>query len=219
MSDAPPLVIWGASGHARVVADMIRLAGRYNLVGFLDDVHPERQGEEFCGAPILGGREQLGPLRERGVRHVILGFGDCAARLRLAALVSAQGFDLGTAVHPAAVLAADVPVGAGTVIMAGAVVNPGARIGANAIVNTSASVDHDCVVEDGAHLSPGVHLGGQVRVGRGTWLGIGAVVRDHVSIGAGTIVGAGALVLRDVPDGVVAYGVPARIVRRVAADE
>src|SRR5947209_5347580 len=139
------LVIWGAAGHAKVVADIVRLAGEYDLAGFLDDLHPERYGTEFCGATILGGREQLQRLPDLGARHLLLGIGDNAARLRLAAVVTAQGFHLATAVHPAAVIARDVPVGPGTVIMAGAVVNPGAVIGANVIINTSASVDHDCV--------------------------------------------------------------------------
>ncbi len=212
-----PLVIWGAGGHALVVADILRQQGEYEIVGFLDDVNPARRGSPFAGSLVLGGREQLDALREQGVRWLFLGFGDCAERLRLADLVRAQGFELATAVHPRAVIAADVTIGPGTAIMAGAVINPAARIGANAIVNTRASVDHECVIEDGAHLSPGVTLGGKVTVGRGTWLGIGAVVKDKIRIGSGSIIGAGAVVLDDVPDGVVAVGVPARVIKKVDA--
>jgi UDP-N-acetylbacillosamine N-acetyltransferase len=100
-------------------------------------------------------------------------------------------------------------------LAAGSVVNPGATLGRNVIVNTCASVDHDCVLEDGVHISPGAHLGGGVTVGRGTWIGIGAVVRDHVMIGAGVTIGAGAVVVKDIPDGVMAYGVPARVVKEI----
>ena len=132
-------------------------------------------------------------LRGEGVSHVIIGIGNCAARLRLAEEARREGFELATAVHPRAVVAGGVSVGAGSVVAAGAVVNPFAQIGENVIVNTCASVDHDAVVEDGAHICPGAHLAGWVRVGRGAWVGIGSSVIDRVRIGAGSIVGAGSV--------------------------
>lgn len=213
------LVIWGASGHALVIADIIRLQGEYELVGFLNDLNPERQGTEFCGLPIFGGREQLAHLQRLGVQLLILGFGNCRLRLELSALVKAKGFQLATAIHPRAVVAAGVPIGPGTVIVAGAVVNPGAKIGENVIINTCASVGHECIVEDGAHIAPGVRLGGKARVGQATWVGIGATVKECVNIGKYSVIGAGAVVLKDIPDGVVAYGVPARIIREVTPDD
>lgn len=211
------IVIWGASGHAKVVADIVRLRGEFEIAGFLDDTGTAPPGTPFCGATVLGGREQLSALREAGVRHLIFGFGDGSARLRLAPLVREHGFALATAIHPAAVVASDVIVGEGTVIVAGAVVNAAARLGENVIVNTLASVDHDCAIGDGAHVGPGARLGGGVTLGEGVWVGIGATVRDHVSIGRGTLVGAGAVVVRDLPADVVAWGVPAKVVRSVSA--
>jgi acetyltransferase EpsM len=212
-SERPLLAIWGASGHAMVVADIVRLQGVYRIVGFLDDFNAGRQGDDFCGASILGGREQLERLRGQGVKHVLLGFGNCKARLDLTGFLRAQGFSLPVAVHPRAIVAEGVVLGPGTVIAAGAVVNPGARLGSSVIVNTSASVDHECIVSDAAHICPGVHLGGRVEVGRATQIGIGATVVDRVRVGAGSLVGAGAVVVRDIPDCVVAYGVPAIIER------
>jgi sugar O-acyltransferase (sialic acid O-acetyltransferase NeuD family) len=212
------LIIWGASGHARVVSDIVRLNGVYQIAGFLDD-DPDQRGVTFCGAPIVGGREQLGGLRHGGIADLIVAVGDCRARVHLAQIGHAHGFKLATAVHPSAVIAGDVRIGDGTVVAAGAVVNPSSRIGDNVIINTCASVDHECTLEEGVHIAPGAHLAGRVTVGNGTWVGIGAVVRQGVRIGRGCIIGAGAVVLNDVPDGVVAYGVPARIVREVAIDE
>lgn len=212
------LVVWGASGHALVVADALRAAGGWEIAGFLDDVSPDRRGEEFAGATVLGGREVLADLRRQGVEDVIVAVGDNAARTRLARLAQAEGFRLATVVHPRATVAPDVALGAGTVVAAGAVVNPGARIGENVIVNTSASVDHECVVEDGAHIGPGARLGGRVSVGPLAWIGIGATVRDGVSIGARSVIGAGAVVLNDIPPGVIAYGVPAKVVRTLEPD-
>lgn len=202
------VVIWGASGHARVVADIIRLAGRYALMGFLDDVNP--QPRQFIGLPVYGGSEALGQLKEYGVTHVVLGFGNCEARLRLAEGVKKEGFSLATAIHPGSIVAADVSIGEGTVIAAGAIVNPGTRIGDNVIINTKASVDHDCDISDGAHICPGATLGGSVTVGAAAWVGIGATVRDHVEIGARALIGAGSVVLSDIPADVIAYGVPAK---------
>lgn len=219
MEHRQKLVIWGASGHALVVADIVRLVGEYEIVGFLDDINPDRHNAQFCGARVLGGQEQLDVLQRMGVRHLIFGLGNCEARLRLSALVSKKGFSLATAVHPCATVAIDVPVGQGTVIAAGAVVNPGSRIGENVIVNTCASVDHECVIGDGAHICPGVNLAGGVTVGRGAWIGIGAVVVNRVRIGAGAFVGAGAVVTKDIPDGVIAHGVPARVISKTVRDD
>jgi len=208
------LLIWGASGHAKVVADIVRLAGRFEVAGFFDDVNPHPPGASFLDAPLYGGIGDLRSLRSRGVDRLIVAVGDCAARLRLAAAAREQGFVLTTAVHPGAVVAGDVRIGAGTVVAGGAVVNPGTVLGENVIVNTGAVVDHDCVVEDGAHICPGARLAGDVTVGRGAWVGIGATVIEKVRIGPGAFVGAGAVVIRDVPDRVRVAGVPARTIRK-----
>lgn len=211
---AKRVVIWGASGHARVVADIVRATGHYEIAGFIDDLSPDRNGETFEEASIIGGRESLAASRRAGVTHAIVAFGDCAARLAAARHVLAEGLALAVAVHPSAVVAASARVGAGTVIAANAVVNPGSTVGANVIVNTSSSIDHDCDVADGVHIAPGVRLAGNVRVGEATWVGIGATVTDGRSIGQRCVIGAGAVVVSDIPDEVVAYGVPARVIRR-----
>jgi UDP-N-acetylbacillosamine N-acetyltransferase len=209
------LVIWGAGGHALVVADIIRLNGDYEIVGFLDDVNLQRHNTELYGATILGGQEQLDSLRRKGVRHLIFGFGHCKARLTLTEFVRAKGFSLATAIHPKAIVATDAFIGAGTVIAAGAIINPGSKIGENAIVNTAASVDHECFVDDGAHVGPGARLAGRVVVERAAWIGVGAIAIDGVRIGANSLIGAGGVVVNDIPEGVVAYGNPAKVVRKV----
>jgi sugar O-acyltransferase (sialic acid O-acetyltransferase NeuD family) len=216
MSGRPGLVIWGASGHALTVADIVRREDRFTVVGFLDDIKPERAGERFAGSEILGGRQELDGLRKRGLSHLIVAVGDRRARESLADEARRHGFELATAVHPAATLAEGVEPGAGTVVMAGAVVNPGTRVGENVIINTRAGVDHDCTLCNGVHVAPGAVLGGWVTLGAGAWIGIGAVVRDRVTVGPGTLVGAGAVVLSDLPADVVAYGVPARVIRKTS---
>lgn len=207
------LVIWGTSGHARVVADIVALEKRYDIVGFLDDFRQQGEEPRFCTAEILGGREVLPKLIQKGVCAVLIAVGDPRARLTLAGLAASHGLALASAVHPRAIVAGDVEISAGSVIVAGAVVNPGVRIGRATIINTLASVDHGCSLDDGATICPGARLGGDVQVDRCAWVGIGATVRERVRIGEHSVVGAGAVVVRDVPPHAVVVGVPARVVR------
>jgi UDP-N-acetylbacillosamine N-acetyltransferase len=206
--------VYGAGGHAKVVAEILRLNG-HEVAGFIDNVNPGRRGEAFYGGTILGGEEVLAELLHQGVRSCIVGFGDNRLRLKAAERLKAMGFELLTALHPNAVCAADVSIGEGTVVASGAVMGPSSRIGRNAIVNTQASLDHDCVLGDGAHVGPGAIVTGVVEVGECAWIGAGAVIADHKSIGAEAIVGAGAVVVTDVPEAVIVMGVPARIARSV----
>ncbi len=208
------LVIWGAGGHAKVVADIARLCGYADIVAFIDDVDPNRAGQRFCGSTVRDATCLAG-LREAGGAAAIVAIGACRPRLEKARQLARHGFPLVTLVHPRAVVAADVSLGAGTVVAAGAVLNPGAAIGAAAIINTAAVVDHDCDIGDGSHIGPGAKLAGHVRTGAEVWVGIGATVIDKVSIGDGAIIGAGAVVLHDVPPRQNAYGLPARIIREV----
>jgi acetyltransferase EpsM len=213
------VVILGASGHALVVVDILELRKEYEIIGFIDNVNLERHGTEFCKATVLGGLEQLDIIQAKGIQNLLIAIGNSQARLELSTFVQEKGFCLITAIHPQAIIASDVSIGVGTVVCAGAVINPGSRIGNNVVINTSASVDHECVLEDGVHIGPGVHLGGRTTVKRGTWVGIGATISDRVTIGAASIIGAGAVVLKDIPAGVVAYGVPAKIIRKAEAND
>lgn len=205
------LVLWGSSGHASVVADVVRQEGRYVVIGCIDDLNP--QPRTTAAGPVLGSADKLLELRQQGIVHIIIAIGDNAVRMRLADKATSMGFELVTVIHPRATVAQGVKIGGGSVLMAGSVVNPGATIGDNCIINTCASVDHDCVLEEGVHICPGAHLAGGITVGRGTMIGIGACVRDQVRIGRNCIIGAGAAVVCDIPDGSIAVGVPAKVIR------
>jgi UDP-N-acetylbacillosamine N-acetyltransferase len=209
-----PLLIFGAGGHAKVVADIARKCRR-QILGFIDNVNSSRAGEGFYGGTILGGINAIEKLRASHANvEVVVAVGDCKARVEIADSLQKSGLRLTTLLHPAAILAADVEIGKGTVVVAGAILNAGAVIGENVIINTAASVDHDCRVGDGAHVGPGVRIGGNVSVGATSWIGIGAIIKDRVSIGKSCVIGAGALVLKDVPDDTVAYGAPATAAKK-----
>ncbi len=201
------IVLYGAGGHGKVIADMIEKSGQYTIAGFLDD---EKTGDAF-GYPILGGFDAVADIITKGTDTVIVSIGNNAARLDLQNRLMEAGMHLATITHPSADIARGAVIGAGTVIMPGVVVGPDVRMGSGCILNTRATVDHDCILGDGVHISPGVHLAGDVRIGSLSHMGIGSVVKEGISIGKETVVGAGAVVITDLPDGCIAYGVPAKI--------
>ena len=215
----PQILIWGSSAHARVVAEILALRGEFEIAGFIDDVYPDRKGKIFAGKDILGGREALTGALERGISHLIFGFGRSEEKLALAPQLAALGFRFVSAIHPGAHVARDVQVGCGTVIKAGAAIDSGVEIGEHAIIGSNVTVTHGSVLEDGARLAAGVTLGANVRVEGGAMVGIGAVIQSSVRIGAGALVGGGALVTYDVPPGMVVVGAPARVRREARPND
>ncbi len=207
------IVILGAGGHARVVADILmraRDAGhQIKPIGYLDD-DPSYHGQSPFGLPVLGTVSDLAYSNHDGL---VIAIGDNRTRRSLFCQLHRQGEHIVSATHPSAVIAPDVTIGTGAVICAGVVVNPGSMIGADVILNTGCIVEHHNHIGDHAHIAPGVHLGGEVQIGDGALIGIGATVLPQRRVGAWSVVGGGAVVVDDVPEGVVVLGVPARVVR------
>lgn len=211
MDDNNSILLYGASGHAKVVFDLVRRSGLWQIVALLDD-NRDLQGTTFCGVTISGGREAL-PILMPTCAGAIVAVGDNVIRRRIAGQLAEQGLALVTACHPQASVADDVVLGAGTVVMAGAVINPACRVGDNCIVNTQASIDHDCLLGSHTHIAPGVTICGGVTIGEGAFIGAGATVVPNVTIGIGATVGAGSTVVNSVPPGVTVIGTPARLLK------
>lgn len=211
------VVCWGASGHALAVTNALRLCPEVEMVGYLDDVNPDRRGQMFEGREILGGSEQLDSLLKQGVKYCVLGFGHCDRRIAVSRRLAQKGYRLFSVIHPEACIASDVTIGDGTVVLADAVIGPGCVIDENVIVNNGAIISHECVIGEGVHVCPGVNIAGKARIGRACWIGIGSTIIDKVTIGDHVFIGAGAVVTKDIPSGYIAYGNPAKIIRK--ADE
>ncbi len=191
--------LFGASGHARVVMDVIQSQG--NEVGFLYDDSPFC--ESIFSAPVVKASETCveGPL--------IISIGSCKIRRIIAERYAHLSF--AKVFHPTSIISRYAIIEDGTVIMPGAIINAGARVGKHCIINTKASVDHECRIGDFVHIAPGATLSGNVEVGEGTWIGVGACVKQGIKIGKNCMIGAGSVVVSDIPDGVMAYGNPCRV--------
>lgn len=203
------IFIFGASGHAKVLIDVVERQGLYEIAFLVDDADILKDST-FFGYRVIGGRSEL---LSRGVEKGIVAIGNNVARRNVAAWLQDHKFELVSAIHPSVQIGRGTSIGPGTVIMAGAVINADVIIGENVIVNTKAGIDHDCSIGGGAHLAPGSVLCGTVTVGEDTFVGAGATVIANISVGRAVIVGAGATVVHDVPDNVTVVGTPARIVK------
>lgn len=195
------LAIIGASGHGKVVADIAEKNG-YDEIEFYDD----NETLTSCGKWPVVGQEIIDFSKYDGV---FIAIGN--ARIREKLMGCHSGCHFPVLIHPSAVVADDVVIGEGTVVMAGAVINPGAKIGRGVIINTCSSVDHDCTIGDYVHVSVGAHLAGTVAVGDRTWIAVGVSVSNNIDICEDCVIGAGAVVVRRIDKPGTYIGVPARM--------
>ena len=193
------LIIIGASGHGKVVADIAKRCGYEDIV-FLDN---DQEIKSCAGYPVLGPDTLAAELE--GDIFIAIG----KAEYRRTLMDRYVGRNMPTLIHPNAAIADDVKIGAGSVVMAGAVINPNTRIGRGCIINTCASVDHDCIVEDFVHIAVGAHLCGSVTVGKETWIGAGSTISNNITICKNCMIGAGAVVIRNIKYPGTYIGVPA----------
>ncbi|MCA0970939.1 acetyltransferase [Halobacillus litoralis] len=199
------LLIIGASGHGKVVADIALKMNRWKVISFLDD---NKNIYTSMGLDIIGTSGDIFTYVEE--YEIFIGIGNNATRQRIHEMLETVGASIPVLVHPNAVIGNQVKIGNGTAVMAGAVVNCCTKIGKSCIVNTSSTIDHDNFIEDFVHISPGVHLAGTVKVCQGSWLGIGSVVSNNIAITKWSKVGAGSVVVKDISEPGVYVGVPVR---------
>ena len=207
-----PIVIYGSGGHAREVAEIVmhahREQGRPGLLGFLDDRH-ERKGDLVLGHEVLGGFSWLAD--HLGEFDLVVAIGDNSVRQRIADRALELGATFGSAVSPLAHFSPACQIGPGAMIFPRVTVSTNVVIGAHVILGVHSSVSHDCRVGDFSFLCPGARLTGNVTLGNRVMIGTNACVIPGKSIGRKTIVGAGAAVVDNLPEDVVAVGVPARV--------
>lgn len=194
------IMIIGAGGNARVITDIFYCCG-IEVAGYFDD----KPADCFPGMNIIG---SVGDAAKYPDALFIIGIGENIIRKNIADRFPSLHYT--TAIHPSAVIARDVKIGAGTVIMANAVINTGSVVGRHCIINTIASVDHDNTIDDFVHISPNAVLCGTVYVGSLTLIGAGATIKNNTSVCGNCVIGAGTVVVKDVKDSGTYKGVPAK---------
>ena len=207
------LLVLGAGGHGRVLAEAALASGSYTDLAFLDD--------RYISSPaphLIHGFPVIGPLSRAFDLNLLnrypaasLGMGNSELRSSWFHSLHSNGFHLPVITHPTAWVSPSAEVGPASVVFAQSVLQANVTIGTGSIVNTASSVDHDVTLGNFVHVCPGVHLAGGVRVGDHTSIGIGSSVIQQITIGSSVIIGAGASVVSDIPDYVTAVGVPARV--------
>lgn len=203
-----PLLLLGAGGHSKVVAEIAMQNPNFELVGLVDR---NAVGTIVNGVRVVGNDDSLASFLQKGICHIHVAIGNNSLRAGLADRILKLSFKLATLVSPAANISQTAHLGEGAVVMGGATLNADARIGDLTIINTGANIDHDCKIGRAVHIAPGCTLAGNVTVGDRTFLGAGSTVIPSVTLGHDVIVGAGACVINDIPSGQTVVGVPARV--------
>lgn len=198
------LIIIGAGGHGRVIADIAQKLGTYETISFLDD----GDAKETMGLPIVGKTSDVEKYIDTA--DIFVAIGNSKVRGDFIKRLLAMGANVPTLIHPSAIIGACVEIGKGSAIMAGAVINPCSKLGNGIILNTCSSIDHDCIIGDYCHIAVGVHVAGTVSLADTVFLGAGATIKNNVSICADCIIGAGAVVVKDVIECGTYIGVPAK---------
>lgn len=192
--------LYGASGHAKVIIDILR-ANNESIEALFDD---NEEIHNLLDYPVLRSTEVKGPL--------IISIGNNKIRRKVAELLNVN---FGKAFHPSAIISEQAEVCEGTVVMQGAIIQSCTRIGKHCIINTGASVDHECLINDYVHISPHCTLCGNVHIGEGAWIGAGTIIIPGIKVGKWSVIGAGSVVTKDIPDGVLAVGNRCKIIKSI----
>ncbi len=213
------VVVIGASGHAKVIIEIIESNKKYEIYGLIDSFKPK--GEQILGYEILGTEDLIPDLIKKGICSGVVAIGDNWTRYLMHTKIKEMvpEFQFISIIHPSAVISKSAEIGNGTVILASAKVNTLARIGDGCILNTNASFGHDGRLRDFSSIAPGVTVGGNVKIDFCTAISLGANVIQGVRIGKHSIVGAGSLILHDIDDYKLVYGVPAKEIKTIEKGE
>jgi sugar O-acyltransferase (sialic acid O-acetyltransferase NeuD family) len=205
------LLIAGAGGHGKVVAEAAKATGQWEHIAFVDD--GLAHATDVLGLPVLGSIDDASRFSSE-YADAVVAIGNASVRLQVMDRLRSQRFGLPVVIHPAAWVSPSALLGDGTVVFAMATINASAVIGRGGIVNTGATIDHDCRLGEAVHVCPGAHIAGDVSLGDVSWVGIGASVVNGLVIGKDVIIGAGAAVVSNVENGVTVAGVPAKVIKR-----
>ena len=208
------VVVVGTGGHAKVIVDIIEKESKFKMMGFIEsslDV-----GTKILDYEVLGREEDLSHLaQKKSIFGGVIAIGDNVIRAKVEKKINRiySDFNFINCIHPKSIIAKDVCLGVGNVVMAGVIINPSSTIGNHCILNTNSSLDHDSSMLDFTSIAPNVVTGGNVKINEYSAIGIGATIFQGVSIGSNCLVGGGSLISKDTQSNSIYYGNPAKYIR------
>lgn len=198
--------LYGASGHAKVIADVINTSTKIVLSGVFDD---DNKKKEFLDIPFLG-KYNTSKVNDNTIEFLV-SIGDNKIRKNIVEKLKTRFFSV---FHKSSVISSSAKIGIGTVVMPEAIINADSKVGDHCIINTSAVIEHDCVIENYVHISPNATVTGSVKIGEGTHIGAGAIIIPGIIIGKWSIIGAGAVIINDIPENSLVVGNPGKVIRK-----
>ena len=214
------VLIIGASGHAKVVIDIIELQKKYQIAGLIDSF--KNKNHFLYNYKVLGTEKDISQIiKPHNIYGCIIAIGDNFTRMRMFKNISRHNKNIKfiTAIHPSAIIGKDVKIGSGSAIMAGVIINSDAHIGEHCIINTNSSVGHDTKIENFSSIAPGVTIGGQNKIGHCSAISLGANIIENITIGKHCVIGSGSLVNKNIGPNKVAYGSPVKEIRTRKDDD
>lgn len=199
------LIIIGAGGHGKVIADIALKLKKWNRVMFLDDIVTKKS---VMNIDVVGKIDKA--ILYKDEADFVVAIGSNFYRDKIQCSLEKKGLSIVSLIHPNDIIGTDVRIGNGTVIMAGAVINSSCSIGKGCIINTNCNIDHDNIIEDFVHISPGVNLAGNVKIGTKSWIGVGSSVKNNINVCDNVVIGAGAVVVKNIIEKGTYIGIPAK---------
>ena len=206
------IIILGAGGHGKVVADTLVSLYKDLEVFFFDDKYIKNELYALNSYPVLGKiNDAFNNDMLSDHLQAFVAIGNSKERLLLTNKLSSFGYKIPYIIHPSSYISPSASISKGALVLANTVIQASAKIGNSVIINNGSTVDHDCNLEDGVHVCPGVHIAGNVSIGKRSWVGIGSSIIQNISIGSDVTIGAGSVVINDIPSHQTAYGIPAKV--------
>lgn len=206
-----PVLVWGASGQAEVVTDILDLSDIYQIEAYVDDVNINTDRRHFLDKPLLSSVAEVEEIFASGTNHAIVALGDSEARKKLVNILHDVDFEFINAIHKTAVIGSNVDMGFNIIIKPGVIIDPNVKIGNHSYIGSGVTVGHHTKIGKFVNITGGSRIAGHVSIGDEVFIGTGTSVKDRISIGDRSVIGIGSVVVSDIPSDSIAKGVPAKI--------
>lgn len=219
MKKALPVLVWGASGQAEVVTDILGQSDTYQIKAYVDDVNISGTPQTFNGIPVVHNDFDIRKLQKSGLNLAIIAVGNIAARVSISKRLLKLGFKFINAIDHTSIISKRAKIGINNVIKPGVIIDPMVEIGNHTYVGAGVTIAHHSQIGNFVNIAGGSNISGHVVIEDKVYIGTGTVIKDRVLIGKESIIGAGAVVVTNIPPQSVAIGVPAKPTGKKSANK